>query len=44
MYRRWRDNNLMDREEKSSFWQEAHTKICVRESKEWFARDRNGRD
>jgi hypothetical protein len=44
MYRRWRDNNRMDREERSRFWQEAHTQILGRESKGWLVRARNGGD
>jgi hypothetical protein len=44
MYERWHDNDRMDKEEWSRFWQEAQTQILKRESKGWLARARNGRD
>ncbi len=43
MYGRWHDYNRMDREERSRFWQEAHTQILTRERK-GCARSRKGGD
>jgi hypothetical protein len=44
MYGKWRDNDRMDKEERSRLWQEAQTQILGRESKGWLARARKGGD